>query len=80
MRGEKGKVLGLTVLLCVLLSGCVFLPVEDLYAVPQPPKDYEALQARLGEVADMGGEYAAPLTGEMIQSVQLQDLNGDGKQ
>ena len=27
-----------------------------------------------------GGEYAAPLTGEMIQSVQLQDLDGDGRQ
>lgn len=67
-------------LLCALLSGCFFLPVDELYAVPQPPKDYEALQARLSEVVAQGGEYAAPLTGEMIQSVQLQDLDGDGKQ
>lgn len=80
MKREKGRVLGLAFFLCLLLSGCFFRPVEDLYAVPQPPKDYEALQARLSEVVDMGGEYAAPLTGEMIQSVQLQDLDGDGRQ
>ena len=66
--------------LCLLLSGCFFRPVDELYAIPQPSKDYEALQARLGEVVAQGGEYAAPLTGEMIQSVQLQDLDGDGRQ
>lgn len=70
----------MTLLLCVLLSGCFFRTVDELYAIPQPPKDYEALQARLSEVVAQGGEYAAPLTGEMIQSVQLQDLDGDGKQ
>ena len=67
-------------LLCLLLTGCFFRSVHELYAVPQPPADYEALQARLSEVVAQGGEYAAPLTGEMIQSVQLQDLDGDGKQ
>ncbi|MCI8651022.1 MAG: hypothetical protein HFF05_01085 [Oscillospiraceae bacterium] len=70
----------LTAGLCLLLSGCFFRGVHELYAIPQPPKDYEALQARLSEVVAQGGEYAAPLTGEMIQSVQLQDLDGDGNQ
>lgn len=66
--------------LCALLSGCFFRPVDQLYAIPHPTKDYEALQQRLMEVMAQGGEYAAPLTGEMIQAVQLQDLDGDGTQ
>lgn len=70
----------LSLALCALLTGCFFRTVDELYAVPQPPKDYEALQTRLGEVVALGGEYAAPLTGDMIQSVQLQDLDGDGRQ
>ncbi len=79
MKKKGLAVLG-PALLCLLLTGCFFRGVDELYAVPQPPKDYEALQARLSEVVALGGEYAAPLTGEMIQSVQLQDLDGDGRQ
>ena len=77
---KKTRIWPLALTLCALLSGCFFRPVEQLYAIPHPPKDYEALQERLGEVVAQGGEYAAPLTGEMIQAVQLQDLNGDGRQ
>lgn len=77
---EKGKLALLAVALAGLLTGCFFRGADKLYTVPQPPKDYEALQARLQEVVAQGGEYAAPLSGEMIQSVQLQDLDGDGKQ
>ncbi len=89
LRREKGgwrmkkrlkRLLLLTASMSMLLSGCFFKPVDQLYAVPQPPEDYKALQQRLGEVVAQGGEYAAPLTGEMIQSVQLQDLDGDGRQ
>ena len=71
---------GIALLLSLLLTGCFFRTVDELYAIPRPSRDYEALQARLGEVVAQGGEYAAPLTGEMIQSVQLQDLDGDGRQ
>ena len=80
MKKNRIGLLGMMALMCLLLTGCFFRPVDELYAVPQPSKDYEALQARLSEVVARGGEYAAPLTGEMIQSVQLQDLDGDGKQ
>lgn len=80
MKKNKIGLAAMTALMCLLLTGCFFRPVDELYAVPQPSKDYEALQARLSEVVARGGEYAAPLTGEMIQSVQLQDLDGDGKQ
>lgn len=80
MKKRWGRVALLTGLLMLTLTGCFFRGVDQLYAVPQPPSDYEALQARLSEVIAQGGEYAAPLSGDMIQSVQLQDLDGDGKQ
>ena len=69
----------LALALSLSLSGCFFRGTDELYAVPQPPKDYEALKVRLSEVIAAGGEYAAPLSGELIQTVQLQDLDGDGQ-
>ena len=63
-----------------LLTGCFFRSVDELYAVPEAPAEYWALQSKIKEIRDQGGEYIAPLTGEYIQSVQLQDLDGDGVQ
>ena len=80
MKKRNFTVALLTLGLAFLLSGCFFRSVDELYAVPQPPADYKALQACLSQVIEQGGEYAAPLSGDMIQSVQLQDLDGDGKQ
>lgn len=65
--------------LSVSLTGCFFKSVDELYTPPQPSKEYEALQNQLSQVIAAGGEYAAPLSGEMIQSVQLHDLTGDGR-
>ena len=72
--------LSLSAALAVVLSGCFFRSVDDLYTVPEAPEEYWDLQNQMKEVKDRGGEYIAPLTGEYIQSVQLQDLNGDGIQ
>ena len=80
MKKRGHRVLLLCALLCLFLTGCFFRAVDELYTVPQPPADYNALQARLSEVIAAGGEYAAPLSGELIQSVQLQDMDGDGVQ
>ncbi len=80
MKKRLWKLVIGTAALCALLSGCFFRGVDDLYAVPEPPEDYQALQLRLSEAAALGGEYTAPLSGDMIQSVQLQDLDGDGRQ
>lgn len=80
MKIRRGALALLAMVLCLCLSGCMFRSVDELYAVPAPPQDYEALQVRLSEVIAQGGEYAAPLSGNMIQSVQLQDLDGDGRQ
>lgn len=77
---RKGRLAFLAGFLMLILSGCFFRSVDQLYTVPQPSKDYQALQERLAEVVAQGGEYAAPQSGDMIQSVQLQDLDGDGRQ
>ena len=64
--------------LLVLLTGCFSQSVDDLYAPPRAPDDYLKLDNKINEVLSDGGEYAAPLTGELTQKVQLQDLDGDG--
>ena len=78
MKKKAGALAALCCAMSLLLTGCLFRPADELYAVPQPPKDYLNLQNKLSEVISQGAEYAAPLTGELIQSVQLQDLDGDG--
>ena len=80
MKKRRYRALPLCALLCLVLTGCFFRAADELYAVPKPPADYNALQARLSEVIAAGGEYAAPLSGDLIQSVQLQDMDGDGVQ
>lgn len=64
--------------LFLLLTGCFSQSVDDLYAPPRAPDDYLKLDNKINEVLNAGGEYAAPLTGELTQKVQLQDLDGDG--
>ena len=77
MKKRNIAVVLLALGLSFLLSGCFFRGVDELYMVPQPPEDYKALQVCLSQVIDQGGEYAAPLSGDMIQSVQHQDLDWD---
>ena len=67
-------------LLLLLLSGCFSQSVDELYRAPRAPDDYLKLDNKINEVLNAGGEYAAPLTGELTQKVQLQDLDGDGVQ
>lgn len=66
--------------LFLLLTGCFSQSVDELYAQPKAPDDYLKLDNKISEVLNAGGEYAAPLTGELTQKVQLQDLDGDGVQ
>ena len=67
------------VLLAVLLlSGCAMRTVEDMYTPPRRSAEYEDLQRAIDE-AMSGLSYAAPLSGEYRQSVQMADLNGDGR-
>ena len=76
------KLLRAAVLAAALLctTGCsAFLAEDDLYQLPEMPQDYQDLTSRTQAVIDQGAEYSAPLTGENIQNIQLQDLDGDGE-
>ena len=66
--------------LLLLLTGCFSQSVDELYAPPKAPDDYLKLDEKINEMLNAGGEYAAPLTDELTQKVQLQDLDGDGVQ
>ena len=68
---------------CLLLpaAGCGFsLSPEELYSLPQLPAEYTELNNSLNRVIEEGAEYAAPVSGNNIQPVQLEDLNGDGEE
>lgn len=67
------------VLLPWVLSGCMLsASAEDLYALPQLPAEYEALNALLSEILTGGAEYAPPQAGSNLSQVQMEDLDGDG--
>ena len=51
---------------------------KELYALPDPSPEYKSLQSSLESLLNMGYEYAAPISGSHTQSVQLEDLDGDG--
>jgi hypothetical protein len=77
--GKSCRITALALLLAVLLSGCISGSVSELYVLPKLPEDYQKLQKKIEEVlAQNSAESAAPLTGELSQPVQLQDLDGDG--
>lgn len=79
MRKYIGKLSVLLMLLSLLLTGCFSGSVDELYTLPKLPEDYQKLQEKIEQVlAQNSAETAAPLTGELSQPVQLQDLDGDG--
>lgn len=75
---KKWTALVLAAGLLGLLSGC-FRSVDELYALPKLPEEYQNLQSKIEEVTTgTGAEYSAPQSGVFNQPVQLQDLDGDG--
>ncbi|MFB0920793.1 MAG: VCBS repeat-containing protein, partial [Oscillospiraceae bacterium] len=61
-----------------LFSGCSLAGIDELYSLPQAPKEYLQLQELIDEEIKAGSEYSAPTAGSLRQSVQLIDLDGDG--
>lgn len=53
---------------------------EDLYQLPQLPVEYTALNNSINALLAQGEEYAAPVSGSNTQSVQMVDLDGDGRE
>lgn len=61
------------------LTGCSASTADKLYSLPQLPEQYIRLQALIDSEIAAGSEFAAPTAGSWRQSVQLNDLDGDGE-
>ena len=84
-RRIMSGLLALCIALSVLpLSACtapkLTLDPEELYALPELPGRYTALNKQLSAIQESGAEYAAPVSGSNIQPVQMMDLDGDGRE
>lgn len=78
-RWKHVTAVSLGLLMGLLLTGCMFkASFEDLYEVPQLPSEYTELRNQIEMILNDGAEYATPMSGTNIQSVQLIDLDGDG--
>lgn len=81
----KGRFLYLLTVVCLmaLLSACefkLFSSVDELYARPQLPQDYQKLQATISAAkSELGADDLTPLSGSNPSAVQLLDLDGDGR-
>ncbi|MDR1328797.1 MAG: VCBS repeat-containing protein [Oscillospiraceae bacterium] len=60
------------------LTGCFKTSADELYRLPRVSDEYFKLQTRIDEVTASGAEYSPPTSGENRQSVQLEDIDGDG--
>lgn len=69
----------LALLTALLLGGCGMRTVEQMYALPKRSDTYNELQSAI-DSAMSGLEYSAPNSGDNQQTVQMADLNGDGKE
>ncbi|NLV49231.1 MAG: VCBS repeat-containing protein [Clostridiales bacterium] len=68
----------LSALMLALLSGCFAGDLDELFSLPQPSEEYLDLQSAIDAVLDGGAAYSAPTGGNNRQSVQLNDIDGDG--
>lgn len=65
-------------LTALLLGGCAMRTVDQMYCLPKRSDTYNELQSVIDGAMD-GLDYSAPISGDNQQSVQMADLNGDGK-
>jgi hypothetical protein len=65
--------------LLISVSGCFRISTDELYSLPQASTEYLKLQEQINTVLATGAEYAPPTSGPNRQSVQLKDIDGDGK-
>ena len=68
--------------LAAVLSSCTVFDssVEQLFTLPRMAPEYTGLSQQLDSLISQGYEYASPSGGRNIQSVQMVDLEDDGRQ
>ena len=77
-RPRRLAALLMAVFMAFACAGCTVSSVEELYSLPELSEKYVQLQELISQRINEGGEYAAPTGGSYRQSIQLQDLDGDG--
>ena len=78
---QRGLLGALALGLAALLSGCMFQPVDRLYALPVLPQEYKDLQTTIdATMGELGAEYATINYGSNTSTIQLLDMDGDGEQ
>ena len=77
---KRPALLGLLLLACLLLAGCrMDSAMEELFTLPRLPTEYTTLSRQLDQLLSEGYEYMAPTSGRNIQSLQMVDIDGDGR-
>jgi len=68
----------LILILALALSSCMTKSAGELYSLPRRSDQYVQLQQTINTIQESGAEFSAPTSGTNRQSVQLEDLDGDG--
>lgn len=76
---NKKMLLFLLLTAMLILSGCSMATVDQMYSPPKRSDAYKNLQSVIDQ-AMAGMSYCAPSAGEHQQTVQIVDLDGDGKE
>ena len=62
------------------MTGCsLTASAEELFTLPRLPTEYTTLSRQLDQLLSEGYEYMAPTSGRNIQSLQMVDIDGDGR-
>ena len=77
--GKKLHIALLAIFAAICLAGCLRVTADDLYSLPQMSEQYLRLSEQIESVLNQGAEYSPPTGGSNRQSVQLKDLDGDGR-
>ena len=87
LTNERGGVmvrkflpLFITTALTLSLSACLFGNIDELYSLPRHSETYAQLQSLIDRELEAGSEFSAPASGSYRQSVQFQDVTGNGKE
>ena len=77
---KKMAVLVASLLLALGLCGCALeTSAENLFTLPEVPVEYTGLSNTLNTYLKSGYEYINPTGGSNMQSLQMIDLDGDGR-
>ena len=79
MKRKSWMICIILAVLTLLCTGCDLSDRDSLFALPELSGEYAHLQKELDKVLAEGASYTVASTGSVRSSVQLSDLDGDGR-